>query len=79
MRSTFRMNINELSEDFVKSLKQIFKDKDIEITIREVDETEYLLSSTENKNRLLNAIDNVNKRENLRELSMDELNEKDRI
>ena len=50
MTSIYRLNVNELSEDLLNSIKAAFKDKEIEITVTEaVDETAYLLSS--NKNR----------------------------
>jgi hypothetical protein len=33
MYATYRMNEKELNNNFIKAIKQIFKDKDIEITI----------------------------------------------
>jgi hypothetical protein len=41
----------------------LFNDKDT--IINDFDETEYLLSSPENKKRLLEAIDDVNNKKNL--------------
>lgn len=38
-----------------------------------VDETEYLLQSEANKNRLLQAIKNVENRQNLIEVNLDEI------
>lgn len=68
MHTTYNLNVNELNGDFIKSLQLLFKDKDIQITVNDFDETEYLLSSPENKKRLLEALDNVNNKRNLVEV-----------
>jgi antitoxin YefM len=73
MYSTYRLNINELDTSFIKSVKRLFKDKEIEIAIYEVDETEYLLSSPENKKKILLAVSNVNKKKNLMEMKLEDL------
>ncbi len=65
MYSTYRLNANELNNNFLDGLKEMFKDKNIEITVTEYEETEYLLGNDANKKRLLEAIDNVNSRKNL--------------
>lgn len=70
MHTTYRLNVNELDEKFIHSLKALFKDKDIEIMVSEVDETAYLLRSEANKERLLRAIENVEKGENLVEIKV---------
>ena len=59
MYTTYRLNANELDEKFIQSLKVLFRDKDIEIMVSEVDETAYLLRSDANRERLLKAIENV--------------------
>jgi antitoxin YefM len=46
-------------------LKALFKDKNIEIVVSEVDETAYLLQSEANRQRLLKAIQHVNDQQNL--------------
>lgn len=68
MHTTDRLHANELDEKFIESLKALFGDKDIEIMVSEVDETAYLLRSEANKERLLKAIENFEKRENLHEM-----------
>jgi len=73
MHTTYRLNANELDEKFIQSLKALFKDKDIEIMVSEVDETGYLLRSEANKERLLRAIENVEKGENLVEARVGDL------
>ncbi len=73
MNTIYRLNANELDEKFVQSLKALFKDKDIEIIVNEVDETAYLLRSEANKDRLLKAVENVEKAENLVEVQIGDL------
>ncbi len=78
MQTTYRLNANELDQNFLDSLKAAYKDKEIEIIIYEVDETEYLFRAEANKKRLLQAIDNVNNRTNLVEISLDLLRKKEK-
>ena len=59
METTYRLNADELDNNFVDSLKSIFKNKEIEIVVSEIDETEYLLRSTANKEHLLDAVNDV--------------------
>jgi antitoxin YefM len=59
MLTTYRLRAEELTDELVKKIRDSFKDKEIEITVQEVDETEYLLSSSINKERLLEAIRDV--------------------
>ena len=73
MNTIYRLNANELDEKFVESLRALFKDKDIEIVVSEVNETAYLLRSEANKERLLKAIENVEKGENLVEAPIGDL------
>lgn len=73
MHTTYRLNVNELDEKFIQSLKTLFKDKEIEILVSEVDETAYLLRSKANRERLLRAIENIEKGENLVEVRMGDL------
>jgi len=65
MRTTYRLNINELDGGFIDSLKAIFKNKEIEITVHDINETEYLMNSGANKKRLMEAMENVGKGKNL--------------
>lgn len=73
MHTTYRLNVNELDEKFIQSLKTLFKDKEIEILVSEVDETAYLLRSKANRERLLRAIENIEKGENLVEVRIGDL------
>ncbi|MGK7905391.1 MAG: hypothetical protein AB4352_29095 [Hormoscilla sp.] len=73
MSSTYRLKASELDERFLAGLKSIFGDKEIEIIVSEVSETDYLLKSEANKNRLLQAVENVKNRTNLVEVNLEEL------
>ena len=59
----------------IKSLKDIFHDKEIEIIVQEVDEdeTDYLLKNTANRDRLLKAVKNVEDKSNLVDLPLENL------
>jgi antitoxin YefM len=73
MYTTYRLHINELDSDFIDALKALFKDKEIEIIVSEVDETAYLFQSEANKKRLLQAVQNINSQQNLVEVPLDNL------
>jgi hypothetical protein len=49
MYSIYRLNANDLDVEFVEGLKTLFKDKEIEIAVYEVDETDYLTRSEAKK------------------------------
>jgi len=73
MQTTIRLNTNELTMDFLEGLKKMFKGKEITLTIEtEMDETEFLMSNPKTKERLLKAIENVEKG-NLVTVDLDEL------
>lgn len=64
MYTIYRIKADELDTDFLEALKLLFKNKEIEIAVCEAepnqeDETNYLLKSPINRERLLAAIDNV--------------------
>ena len=53
MHSTYRVRADELTADFIQALKSTYHDREIEITVDEVqDETKYLLSSPANREHL---------------------------
>lgn len=70
MYSTYRLKANELDSKFIENLKTLFEDKEIEIAVYEIDETEYLLKADANRRRLLEAIENVKNEKNLIEVEM---------
>jgi antitoxin YefM len=78
MYMTYRMNAAELDSRFLRALKAMFKDKDIEIVVCEAsqseeDETAYLLRSPANRERLLKAIENIAHDQNLVPINLENL------
>ena len=73
MQTVYRLNANELDENFLAGLKATFKDQEIEIIVYGVDETAYLTASEPNRARLLQAVRNVKQRSGLVEVNLDEL------
>ena len=65
MSTVYRLKASELNQHFLEQIKATFGDKEIEIIVSECDETEDLLKSEVNKNRLLKAIENVKEWQNL--------------
>jgi antitoxin YefM len=55
MKAIYQLRADELDQSFLDALKAAFKDKQIEITVYERDETAYLLRSPANRDRLLRA------------------------
>ena len=70
MSTVYRLKASELNQHFLELIKAKFADKEIEIIVSEFDETEYLLKSESNKNRLLTAIKNVKERNDLVEVNL---------
>ena len=73
MVTVYRLNVNELNEQFIEALQALFKDREVEITVTEVDETEYLLRSEPNREQLLQAIKNIDNGKDLVEVPLDKL------
>ena len=73
MQIIYRLNANQLDEKFLEDLQKTYKDREIEIVVYEVDETEYLLKSKTNQQKLLTAKDNVEEGIHLVEVNLDNL------
>lgn len=73
MQSSYRLKANDLDEQFIVGLKATYKDKDIEIVVYEVDETEYLLKSDANRERLMQAKANIENKANLIKIDLKDL------
>jgi antitoxin YefM len=71
MEAIYRLNAKELGSEFVNSVKVAYPNQNIEISVREQDETEYLLSSPANRECLDKAVENVEQGKNL--ISFDNL------
>jgi antitoxin YefM len=73
MKATYRIKANELDEKYIERLKTTFGEQEIEIIVSDMDETDYLLQSPANKERLLKAIENIKRGENLVTISLENL------
>ena len=62
MYSTYTLNTDELTSQFISALQQTYPGKKVEIVVQEVqDETEYLLKDAQ----LLAAVEDINNGKNL--------------
>lgn len=73
MTTVYRVKASELDVSFLEQIKTKFAGKEIEIVVSEIDETAYLFQSESNKNHLLKAIENIQSRQNLVEINLQEL------
>lgn len=65
MYTIYQVKADELDQRFLDALKAMFKNKEIEIAVYERDETAYLLRSPANRQRLLNAIQDVKRNQSI--------------
>jgi len=66
METVFKLKANELDKRFVDSVKNLFRDREIEISIKPTqDETEFLFNTSANKKQLLEAIEEIKMDKNL--------------
>ena len=73
MSTTFRLNADELEASFVEKIKTLFAHKDIAVTIYEEDETDRIRANPALHNRLMDAIERVDRREGLVEVDLDSM------
>lgn len=74
MYSTYRLKADELSSTLINAIKKTYHDREIEITVQEIqDETDYLMSSPANRAHLLKAIENINAHKNLVQMAVEDL------
>jgi len=70
MYSTYTLNTDELSSQFISVLQQAYPGKKIEIAVQEAqDETEYLLKD----NQLLKAVEDIKNGKNLVSVPLESL------
>ncbi len=74
METTFRLKASEIDTRFLNTLKTLFKEREIEITVTDIveDETEFLSKNPKNKAHLLEAIEEVKQNKNLVRFSGEE-------
>jgi antitoxin YefM len=76
MIANYRLNANEITTNFLESIQTNYRNREIEITIYEVeDETDYLLKSSANSRRLLRGIEEVQSGVPLQTMSLEQLNQ----
>ena len=74
MFSTYRLKVDQLNNNFIKSIKHLFHDKEVEIIVHDIeDETEYILRNEDNKKRILQAIQNIEDPANVVEVNINDL------
>jgi hypothetical protein len=78
METVYQLRPNELTEDFFKTIKDLYGDKEIKITIEtpiemSVDETAFLLQHEVNRNILLERIAAVKQGKIKHTLTLDEV------
>lgn len=76
MYTTYQINTNDLTPDFIEILKRTYKDKEIEIAVSEIDETDYLLRSPKNREILISRIDDIKNGINIVSTNTEEFDEK---
>ncbi|MDR3302271.1 MAG: hypothetical protein LBT01_07055 [Spirochaetaceae bacterium] len=74
MDATYRLKPYELNINFLETLKNTFKDKDITVSVEEVqDETDFILSTAANRKHIFEALEAVKKGVPYRTMTMEEL------
>ena len=61
----YHVNADELDTSFLESLKTAFRHKQVQLAVREADETASLLHSPINRERLLRAVSDVENNRNI--------------
>jgi len=78
MTATYRLRTDEITENFFKNIQYNYRNKEIEITIQEVeDETEYLLKSEANRQHLLRSLEEAKSGTPLQTMTIEQLNSLD--
>ena len=74
MIATYRLRADEITRNFLKSIQENYQNKEIEITIQDIeDETSYLMKSEANRRHLLRGIEEVQNGVPLKILSVEQL------
>jgi len=71
---TYRLGADEISDKFIKSILENYCNKEIVITIQDVeDETDYLLKSEANRQHLLRGIEEIQSGVPLQTMTIEQL------
>lgn len=73
MQSIYHLKVAELDDSLIRSIKELFHGKTIDLVVSEADETEYLFRSEANRDRLLKAAEHVDSGTQLRVVNLDAL------
>jgi antitoxin YefM len=74
MYSSYTLKADELTDGFLRGLKETYGKSEIEIVVYKVeDETEYLMKSKANQEHLDRAISNIEAGKNLVTITMEDL------
>jgi hypothetical protein len=74
MQATYRLFADEITDAFFKGIKDSYRNKEIEITVREVeDETEYLLKSETNRWHLMRGIEEIRSGAPLQTMTLEQI------
>ena len=74
MQTVYQIKSEELNINLINSIKELFGDKELRITVNDsFDETEYLLSSGNNQKRLMESINNLDNKDKCIELTFEQL------
>lgn len=73
METTIRINTDQLTIDVLESIKKMFPNKVVDITIQPADETEYILSNPAYARELEERVAEYEKRKEIIRLKADEL------
>jgi len=76
MVATYRLRANEIPQNLFETIRDNYKDKEVEITIQEVeDETTFLLKSQANCEHLLRGVEEIRSGTALQSMTLEQLNE----
>ncbi len=73
MHTTFIIKAEDIDENLLNGIRRSYRNKQVEITVRELDETEYLLKNEYNKKKLIKAISSSRSKKNLTEINLKHL------
>jgi len=75
MVATYRLKADEITQNLLETIRNNYKDKEVEITIQEVeDETAHLLKSQANREHLLRGMEEIQSGSPLQTMTLEQLN-----